>query len=383
MADIDDSRWYEAFTSTGYRFMRVSRETGKEIERIGVVSGGTITRNDSTSIKESAEMTLVGSYDFGPDLLRIYAEFGWMDGTTADVCLGTFLPVTPSRSVKAGYSTASLKLYGRLQELLDDKFAKPYTVAPGSNAVLVAKSVVESMGFECIAEESDYTTTQTRYYGVGAETDQVDESDDSDSSSTKDTKLGMVNDLLDLAGFRAAFTDPYGRVILQKYVDASNKPVAWEFIEGANAKFCAEMEEERDYTDTANHVVVRYGSSTGDVVIGEAWDNDPNSDLSTVSRGRTITTSYTYNELPEVSEDQTQQEYADARAATLLKTAQAIVRRFTFIHTYAPVALSDVVKLEYPSAGIDETPQVRTQTITLSAGCPVECEARKFNRRSS
>lgn len=379
---MDSSYWYEPFTSTGYRFMRVSRETGNEIERVSVIKGGTISRNDSTSIKESAVLNMVGSYDFGPDLLRVYAEFGWMDGTTSDVCLGTFLPVTPSRSVKTGYATATLKLYGRLQELLDDKFAQPYTVVPGSNAVEVAKSVVESMGLECIADTSEYTTTQTRYYGVGAVSDQVDETED-DSSSTSDTKLGMVNDLLDLAGFRAAFTDPYGRVVLQKYVDASYKPTTWAFTEGPTAKFCAELEEEYDYTDTANHVIVRYGSSTGEVVIGEAWDTDPESELSTVSRGRTITASYSYNELPEVTKGTTMQEYADARAKTLLLTAQAIVRRYTFVHTYAPVAVNDVVSLSYPSAGIEATPQIRTQTITLDAGCPVECEARKFNRRNS
>lgn len=374
---VDDKYWYEVF-DVSYRFVRVSRSTFAESGLIRAIKGGMITRNDDTRIKESAEVELVDSYEFGPDLVRVFADFSWDDGTTWTECLGTFVPAVPSRSVKMGYSLSSLKLYGRLQELYDDAFAKPYTVPAGSNAVEVAKAVVQGMGLEVVAEQSDFVTTQVRYYGIGAETGQGDDSDDSSS----DTKLDMVNDLLDLAGFKTAYTDPYGRVVLERYRDPSERAVVWGFEEGPSAKFCAEMEEEYDYTDTANHVVVRYSSDAGDVVVGEAWDNDPQSALSTVSRGRTITKGYAYTELPAVSASQTRQEYADARAKTLLSTAQSVIRRYTFTHAYCPVKVNDVVSLKYPSAGIDETPQIRTQTITLGAGCPVECEARKFRRRS-
>lgn len=84
----------------------------------------------------------------------------------------------------------------------------------------------------------------------------------------------MINDLLDLAGFRAAKTDPYGRIILRKYVNPMEAAPKWEFVEGASAKFESDMTDERDITDAANHVVVRYADETN-VVVGEAWGQRP------------------------------------------------------------------------------------------------------------
>lgn len=381
---MENSRWYEQFASTRYRFMRVDRSTGNETERVTVVRGGTVTRNDDTRIKESAELNMVGRYSFGPDLLRVYAEFGWSDGATETVCLGTFLPVVPSRAVYPGHSKAKLKLYGRLQELLDQKFAVPVTVAPGTNAVEFAAEACRELGFDVLAEDSGYTTTNARAYGIGASSQQ---SKADEASTIGDTVLDMVNDLLDLAGFKAAFTDPYGRIVMQRYKDPGEKPVVWEFAEGPSAKFEGTMSEERDYTSAANHVVVVYGSiadgGTKETVVGQALDTDPNSDLSTVSRGRVITKSYSYNELPPGKTEAERQEYADNRAKSLLSTAQSVVERVTFTHAYAPVAVNDVVKMAYESGEVSGRYQVRTQTITLAAGCPVSCEARIFRRRAS
>lgn len=147
------------------------------------------------------------------------------------------------------------------------------------------------------------------------------------------------------------------------------------------------MSEERDYTSAANHVVVIYGSmgANGDkqTIIGEAIDDDPKSDLSTVSRGRVITRSYSYSELPPGETWVEQLHYANERAKSLLMTAQSVIERVNFSHVYAPTALNDVVMLRYPSGEINGRYQIRTQTIKLVAGCPVSCEARIFRRRNS
>ena len=53
----------------------------------------------------------------------------------------------------------------------------------------------------------------------------------------------------------------------------------------------------------------------------------------------------------------------------------------TLTHAYAPVRVNDVVELDYPSGGVSGRFQVRTQTLTLTGGCPTECEARMYRRR--
>lgn len=364
----------DRISMTRFRFMRVSRKTGLETGMISALKGGTITRNDDTRIKESAEFGVVRDVTFGSDLVRAYMTAEWADGTSEDVVLGTFLPVVPGRSVRSGYSTARVRLYGRLQELLDDGFSSPVTVAKGENAVDRAAAVIREAGLSVVAEKGDYKVTETRVYGIGSS---------QQNSEVGDKKLDMVNDLLDLAGFRAAFTDPMGRVVLQKYRDPSEIAPLWSFEEGPGAKFESSMEEERDYTEAANHVVVVYGpNEDGDTVIGEAWDRDPSSQLSTVSRGRTITRSYSYKELPPGKTDGERKAYANDRAATLLSTAQSVIWRVTMRHAYAPVRVNDTVKLAFPSGGIDDVFQVRTQTMSLTGGCPTMTEARKFRRRS-
>lgn len=374
---MDSSYWGRWISQTSYRFVRVSRSTGYELGNVRVLSGGTITRNDDTRIKESAETTMMEPYDFGPDFVRIYLDARWPDGTMASEPLGTFLPVVPSRSIEGAASSYSLKMYGLLQELLDDKFAQPYTVSKGENAVDVARSVCEGAGLTVVADDSAYTVTKMRAYGVGVE---------QNNSEVGDTKLDMVNDLLSLAGFRAAYTDVLGRVRFERYRDPADIAPAWDFEEGRNARFETSMTEERDYTTAANHIVVRYGSledGDGRVIVGEAWDNDPASDLSTVSRGRTITNSYSYSELPPGDSVSEMRNYANERAESLLKTAQSVIRRVTFTHTYAPIRVNDTLSLSYPTGDINGKFQVRTQTLRLVGGCPIECEARIFRRRAN
>lgn len=372
MGGADDMTppWDQRMSRTRYRYVRVSRETGYETDVLQMVKGGTVTRNNDVRIMETAEANVVGGLSLGPDFVRIYLEAEWPDGQTASVPLGTFLPVVPSRRVMSGYSTATVKMYGRLQELLDDKFATPVTIPSGTNAVEYAAAVCEQQGLEVIADESDYKVTDVRTYGVGAKTN---------DSEVGDTKLDMVNDLLDLAGFRAAKTDPMGRVILRKYVTPSEQSPIWSFSEGPTAKFEREMTDERDITDAANHVVVRYESEEH-VYVGEAYDDDPDSDLSTVSRGRVITASYEYTSDPVGNSDSERQAYANQRAQTLLATAQSTIHRVTISHAYAPVTVNDVVSLSYPSGEVSGNFEVRVQKLKLAGGCPVEAELRQFVR---
>ena len=365
-----DEYWNRRIATTHYRFVRVSRATGDELGALAMLKGGTITRNNDVRIMETAEVDVVGAFNIGPDFVRIYMECSWADGHTESVCLGTFISVTPSRTVHSGYATSTVKLYGRLQELLSDKFERPVKYEKGRNAVQIVKELCESKGMEVIADPSNYCISNERVYGIGAQ---------QSNSDTDDTKLGMINDLLDLAGFRAAKTDPYGRIVLRKYVNPMEAAPKWEFMEGASAKFESDMTDERDITDAANHVVVRYADETN-VVVGEAWDNDPESEFSTGSRGYTITSSYEYTTMPEGKTYAEWQIYADKRAQSMLKTAQSVIRRVTAKHAYAPVTVNDTVTLGYTSGGVQGAFEIRTQKLSLKGGCPTETELRQFRR---
>lgn len=364
---MDSSFWFGDY-STAYRYMRVSRATGSEIGELYGITPGSITRNDDTSIKESAECKCTGGFDIGADLVRVYMDATSSTGEAVSVPLGTFVPAVPSRTVDGPIETSAVKLYGRLQELEDDDFAVPLTVPGGSNAVDIAAGICRDAGLEVLYPKSGYVTTDARYYGVGATSD----------SQTVDSKLGAVNDLLSLAGYRSAHTDAMGRVTFDVYREPSVSPAAWTFREGRNARFESEVSEELDYTSTANHVVVRYASTEENkAFVGEAWDRDPESPLSTVSRGRTITKSYTYDELPPGKDDAARQGSSDAKAGELLAAEQAVIHRVTVNGTYAPVDIADTVAFSYPTGGIEGKFAVRTETLKLSGGCPMQIELKR------
>lgn len=362
---MDLSRWNERTASTRYRYVRVSRATGGEMEVLTMLKGGAITRNNDVRVMETAECNRTGALDIGADLVRVYMTATWPDGESADVCLGTFLPSVPGRSVKAGYSTATVSMRGRLQELLDDGYGTPVVLPKGTNAVQAAADVCRQSGLEVVADPSDFTITNPRTYGIGQR---------QNNSEVGDTKLDMVNDLLSLAGFRAAKTDPYGRVLLRKYSNLADTAPSWEFREGATAKFEREMTEERDTSDVANHVVVAYATDER-TVVGEAYDDDPNSEFSTVTVGRTITKGYEFNELPSDG-----QAAADRKARQLLAQNQSVIKKVTMRHAYAPVTVNDAVTLAYASGGITGKFEVRTQTMSLTAGCPTQAELRSWER---
>lgn len=364
-----DERWLRTFAWTKYRFVRVSRATGNELETLPMLKGGSIERNNDVRIMERASIGRVGELSIGADLVRCYLSVGWRDGTSEDVALGTFIPSIPSRDVRSGYSTATVSMRGRLQELMDDGFATPVVLPAGTNAVAAAREVCEGMGLEVVSDPSDYETTRARTYGIGAE---------QNNSESGETKLDMVNDLLGLAGFWAAKTDPYGRVLFRRYRELSERAPSWAFEEGPSARFEGSMTHERDETGVANHVVCVY-SGEGGKVVGEAWDRDPSSPYSTVSLGRTVTRSYTYSDLPEGDGAQ-MQATADSQAAKYLAQNQSVIERVKMRHTYVPVAINDAVELCYPSGGISGRFEVRTQTLTLTGGCPVEAELRRFLR---
>ena len=53
-----------------YKFVRVSRATGEELEILPMLRGGSITRNNDVRILDTAEVTRVGKFDIGADLVQ-------------------------------------------------------------------------------------------------------------------------------------------------------------------------------------------------------------------------------------------------------------------------------------------------------------------------
>ena len=345
--------WSAPFTAS-FRAAYVDRSSGRETGTVaGLLKGGTVSRNQDTDSKESATVTVAGSFSPGARLVRLYADVTQSEETST-VCLGTFVPTVTGDSYDGAATTWQVDLDGRLSELAADAFDGPVTYPAGTPAVQAAREICEAAGFEVVAEPSTYTLSANRTYGL-------DEGD---------TKLSTVNDLLDLAGFASARCDVYGRVVMSQYVAPASRAVKATMREGAGCRFERATSRKRDESEVAN--VVRCVYETQDAtVVGLAVDSSPTSPYSTVARGRRIVSTYRYT-------DETTQAAADAKAAELLAGMRTVVTTVEIVHAYRPLALGDVVALDYPSAGYSGRFAIRTQEIAMTDAMPVTVELRSF-----
>lgn len=347
--------WSAVFTAR-YRWVRVDRSTGLEGAEVDVLSGGTITRDDSDEA-ESATAEVVGDFDIGSDLLRAYLDAEWADGSTEAVMLGTFLASAPSRDIGGARSTATVDMYGRLHELAADAYGAPSTVAAGTLAVDAARSICEEAGLEVVSEDSAYALSTVRTYGAGEDAG---------------TPLEAVTDLLDCAGFDAPRTDTAGRVTMEAHVDPAARPVVWTFKEGGTARFLDEATDERDRFDVPNRAYAVYATED-ETIVGEAVD-ESGGDFSHDTVGRWVTVVETYSELPEGDDADAMQGAADAQAAQLLTDGQSVAHRVTMTCAYCPIDVGDVVELDWPTGGIEGEFVITTIDIEMGAGCLMTLE---------
>lgn len=357
--------WKKRFASS-YRYMRVDRKTNLDVERLGnICNGGTIERNLDTNY-ETGKVSYKGTLDLGSDLLRVYLEATFPDGSVHLEPLGTFLVSAPKRPI--GQALAEADLSGRLAEVDEDEFDQPMSIPAGTNAVDDAAKLLREVGLEVIADPSDFTLTTTWVIGAIG-----------NGESNYRTRLKAVNALLTAAGFSSASCDPLGRVLLRKYIEPDKRAPAMVMEEGKNARFVNDGTEELDKSKVANVVHVDYSTSE-ESIRGTAIDSDPNSEYSTVRRGWRKAVSYTRSELPPGNTAAERQANADAEAKSLLATEQSAIHRVTATHIYAPVGISDAIDVRWPSEEISGNFAIRRQTLTLVGGCPMELEMRRFER---
>jgi hypothetical protein len=124
---------------------------------------------------------------------------------------------------------------------------------------------------------------------------------------------------------------------------------------------------DHDLYGIPNVVEVIY-SNGHDSYYARAVNNDPNSPISTVSRGREIIYRVTDPDLLGNPLEYQIQEYANQ----LLRELSSIEYTITYTHGYCPVRVGDCVRINYSRAGItDVKAKVISQSIKCEPGCPV------------
>lgn len=340
--------WDAVTLKTDYRYVVVDRTTWGETRELTDITGGSISRKYLSTLKEGATLDYEDTAQIttvGNDYVRIYLDA--TDGEqTESVALGTFMVSTPSQTKSDLGVNGTATLYSLLQIVQDEGLSEILTIPAETNVITYAAGLLSARGLNVhVQNESSVATAKDTVF------------------DTENTVLDVVIWCTQAADFGTPLIDGYGNILLQRYTDPTlNAPIV--AYDGASKVLFPEYTHELDTFSMPNKVVV-VSSTPDSAVVGSATNADPASPYSTATRGRTITATYSVDNLETTAQ-------ANEKAEALLRSL-SLVEAVEVEHLYNDTHLQDVFSI-YD----DGNYAIVNQDITLEPGCPVKDRGRRF-----
>lgn len=343
--------WTKSMQQT-YEYYVVDPFTWGDIERLENISSCKIVRDLDSETLGSASIETEN--DLTDKYVRAYL-IAIQNGETRKVPLGTHLYQTPSISYDGKMKKMTQDGYTPLIELKEKVMPVGYGIQPSQNNVyavsLAAAYTRESLRAPVIIPEDT---------GIALT--------ESFMSEMNDTRLSFLSDLLAASNYRFGL-DELGKVIFEPIQSLAAMRPIYEFNDDNSSILNPQISMERDLYGVPNVVEVVYSTADGNFLYSKEVNNNPNSIVSTIARGREIW----YRETdPKVVAGITQaqlNEYTKNR----LKELSSIEYQVTYTHGYCDVRIGDCVRLNYSKAGLDGVnAKVIKQTIDCKSGCQVE-----------
>ena len=337
--------WTASMQQT-FEYYVVNPDTWKDERQIHTVKSCTITRDSGAETLGSASISVTES--LGECYMRVYMITN-QNGEINKHPLGTFLVQTPATSFDGKVTDVSVDAYTPLLELKENPPPLGYSIAKQENIMDMAYRLVKEQARAPVIETS---CSETLF----------------DDFVTESGEMWITYLAALIANAKFIFgLDEMGRILfLPKQDTASLQPV-WEYNTGNSSILQPSVNIDHDIYGIPNIVEVLYSYGNG-YYYAKAVNDDPNSPLSTVSRGRKITHTITDPELSGQATERQIQEYAERT----LRELSALECTITYTHGYCPVRLGDCVRLDYPEADLNNIKaKVISQSIKCEPGCPV------------
>lgn len=306
------------------------------------VAGGSVDYTANAAIKGGGNLSIVDAgqlVDFLNDRVRPVLT---IDGIGA-FPLGVFLFSEAPEAWDDTGRTWTGKLLDKTAVLDQDKVDATYALDAGTVNTDAVTALIASTGETSIAiTPSAATLAGPLAWDPGT------------------SKLAIVNDLLDAAGYFSLFCDGSGQYRGEPYVRPADRPIVWEFVDGANAIYLPGLVKDVDLFSIPNTVIaVGQGNATTAALVSTATNTDPSSPYSTVSRGRTIAHTETG---VEAADQDTLDAYALRRLIELTSPTSSV----DIQHAYVPgLTVNNAVRLRRTAAGIDARHVVTKTMISL------------------
>ena len=333
-----------------FEYYVVDPGTWKDAELLNNVKTCTINRDIAAETLGSATIDVTNSV--GECYIRVYLVT-IQNGIKEKHPIGTFLVQTPSSSFNGKIRDASMDAYTPLLELKEKMPPIGYSMLKDDKimekAYLLTREYVRA---PVVKPECDTTL----YYDF--------------VSNPDDTWLTFIADLVANAKYRFML-DELGRILFSPDQDTASLQPVWTYTDDNSSILYPDITIDHDLYGIPNVVEVVY-SNGSDNYYSRVVNDDPNSPVSTVNRGREIIHRVTD---PDLTGDPTSnqiEEYANK----LLRELSSIEYTISYKHGYCPVRLGDCVRLNYSRAGLtDIKAKVISQSIECRPGCPVSEKA--------
>lgn len=337
--------WLSSMEQT-FEYYVVDPGTWRDIRKLDTVKSCSINRDSSVETLGSATIDVTESV--GECYIRIYLVT-IQNGLTERYPLGTFLVQTPSSSFDGKVREVTMDAYTPLLELKESPLPIGYSILKETNIMDEAYRIVR---------ENVRAPVVKAVCADKLSTDFV--------ANTDDTWLTFSRDLISNAKYTFDL-DEMGRVLFSPKQDTASLQPVWTYDDSNSSILYPELSIDHDLYGIPNVIEVIY-SQGRDSYYARVVNDDSNSPISTVSRGREIVYRVTD---PDLIGEPTQRQI-DEYAERLLRDSSSLEYTVTYTHGYCPVRLGDCVRLNYSRAGlIDTKAKVTSQSIKCEPGCPV------------
>ena len=322
-----------------FEFYTVDPNTWKDDKQLENVESCSINRDESNETLGSATI------DFGNSInecyIRVYLHV-IQNQINHKEPLGTFMIQSPHERFDGKKKSISTDAYTPLIELKEKSPPVGYSLLKNQVIMPVAYALCRENMRAPVIEANSKKTLYSDFV-----------------SDLSDTWLSFIRALVSNAKFELSIKDV-----------GSLQPV-WTYSDDNSSILFPDISNDRDLYAIPNVVEVIY-STDSECLISRVVNNDPNSPISTVNRGREILLRDTN---PTISGKPTQ-EYLDEYATQLLRNASCLEHTITYTHGYCPVRVGDCVLLNYERAGLKNVrAKVIYQSIRCIVGCPVQEKA--------
>lgn len=346
--------WLSSMQQT-FEYYTVDPNTWKDVKRLDNVKSCTISRDSDVATLGSA--TIDVTEFVGECYIRVYL-ITFQNGITEKHPLGTFLVQTLPSTFNGKIQTITADAYTPLLELKENPPPLGYSLLEGSNimrnAYLLVRDNARAPVVEVVSEDK-------LYYDFVANSD--------------DNWLTFLTDLIGNAKFTFDL-DELGRILFAPWQDTASLQPVWTYDDSNSSILYPDVTMDRDLYDIPNVVEVIY-SNGGDSYYARVVNDDVNSPISTVNRGRELTRRITNPSLNGSPDERQIIEFAEQT----LRDLSSVECTITYSHGYCPVRRGDCVRLNYSRAGLNGVKaKVISQSIECKPGCKVT-EKATFTRK--